>query len=386
MQINRRHFCLGLSALAGSSAFALPRLALASAAGEKRLMLVILRGGMDGLAAVAPVGDRNYHDARGKLALPDSALLNLNSDFAMHHALKPLHTLYQKGEVAVLHAAATPYRNRSHFDAQDLLENGSHKPHGISSGWLGRALSTLGSAEGMAIGSNVPLVMMGASKVQSWAPSVLPDINEDFLSRVTHMYQSDALLSPALASATEVPDTAMGVKGRGPGQFVGMMKVAADFMRKPDGARIGSIDLSGWDTHANQGAGEGKLSRLFSILAQGITTYRAEMGVAWKQTAVLVVTEFGRTVAANGSGGSDHGMAGVCFLVGGSVAGGRVLGDWPGLAAKNLYEERDLYPANDMRGLFKGVLASHMGIDEYTLSTTVFPDSASVSATQGLFA
>jgi uncharacterized protein (DUF1501 family) len=385
MLISRRHFCLGLSALAGTSAFTMPGMSLAAADTEKRLLLVILRGGMDGLAAVAPVGDKDYYDARRSLALPAEALLPLDRQFAMHSALRQMHTLYTRGQLLVVHAVASPYRDRSHFDAQDILENGGVKAHIYNNGWLGRALPSMQGVKGVAIGTSVPLVMQGADAVQSWAPSLLPDVDDGFLERVSHMYRKDALLSDALAQAMSVPDIPSNTNPRGARQFIGMMKTAAEFMNKPQGARIGTIDMGGWDTHAGQGTKDGKLTQSFRILAEGIESFRSGLKGAWNHTAVLVITEFGRTVAANGSEGSDHGTGSVAFLAGGGVHGGRVLGDWPGLKSSALYENRDLYPANDLRSLCKGVLKTHLGIAEDALEKSIFPGSATAIPLKGLF-
>ena len=387
--ITRRHVLTGTGLLCGAAMLGWPgRLALAAAPTDKRLMVVILRGGMDGLAAVPPIGDSAYRAARGALALPTSAVLPLDGFFAMHAALKPLHDLYQQKQLLLVHAAATPYRERSHFDAQDLLENGSLKPHALATGWLARSVDALGAgSRGLALGPAVPLVLQGTKQIQSWAPSILPEVDEDFLNRVARMYRSDEPLAMALQEGMGMPEVASNKKaGRGPRQFIETMKVAATFLRWPDGARLATIDLTGWDTHANQGTEQGRMIEPMRILGEGIIALRDGMAEDWQRTAVVVVTEFGRTVAANGSGGSDHGTGSVAFLVGGAVRGGRVVGDWPGLAANRLYQNRDLYPANDVRGLLKAVLADHIGLDDRRLSTAIFPGSDGVAPFKNLIA
>lgn len=385
MHLTRRRFLQGLGMFTLSAATPL-RFAYAATQGNKRLLLVILRGAMDGLAAVVPYGDRSYADARGKMALPQTAdaLLNLDNFFALNAALAPLHPLFQSKEMLILQAAATPYRDRSHFDAQNLLENGSDKANGMSSGWLNRAVASMQGTPALALGPSVPLVLRGNARTTSWAPATLPAVDEDFLNRVLHMYQNDALLMNAVHEAQGMQGSDMeGGGGRGPKAFVGMMKKAAEFMREANGPRIGAIDMGGWDTHANQGLQTGRLVNNMKILADGLTSYRTAMGDAWKQTAVLVVTEFGRTVKGNGTGGTDHGTAGVAFLLGGGVNGGRVVGDWPGLA--RLYEDRDLMPANDLRGLLKGTLTGHLGLDGSLVSSQVFPGSNGAPPLTGLF-
>lgn len=385
--ISRRHFIAGAGGLGMLGILGWPGMSLAALNTQKRLMLVILRGAMDGLGAVPPVGDKSYRYARGALAMPDAGLLPLDGFFAMNAALKPLHDLYQSRELVVLHATATPYRDRSHFDAQDLLENGTIKPHQVSTGWLGRTINAMGgSAEGLAMGATVPLVLQGSTHVQSWAPAILPEVDQDFMGRVARMYEHDPLLSTAIAQQSIMGGVDSRGMGQGKRQFTDMMKVAAGFMKKESGARIGSIDIGGWDTHSGQGTTNGRLAAALQNLAEGVAAFRTEMGPAWKNTTVLMLTEFGRTVAANGSGGSDHGTGSAAFMAGGSVKGGRVLGDWPGLAQNNLFEGRDLYPANDMRSLIKAVLQQHMGIPPEIVERDIFPQSAQARAIPGLFA
>lgn len=389
MLIGRRSFIglAGMTSCCGLLGF--PGLTLAALPTQKRLLTVILRGGMDGLGAVVPVGDPNYPDLRRAL-MPDPALLlPIDNGFALHGALKEMHAMYLRKELVVLQAAASPYRERSHFDAQDLLENGGTAPHGLSTGWLGRTLSAFTSDPGgLVLGPQVPLVMQGQVKVQSYTPSRLPSVSDDFLERVAFMYQTDIGLSAALQSMRGMPDMAEDGMTRGRGgdrQFVDLMATAAKFMSAPEGARIAAIDLGGWDTHANQGTERGRLATALQFLDAGMDAFRKGMGDAWRETAVLVVTEFGRTVAINGTNGTDHGTATAAFLAGGGVRGGKVIGDWPGLAAKNLYQQRDLYPANDLRSLLKGVLSVHLGIDDHVLNRSIFPDSLAAKGYSGLF-
>lgn len=387
IEFSRRHFLFGLGALTCCcGVMGWPQLSFANASTDKRLMVVILRGAMDGLAAVAPYKDASYYGVRGKLALPDTALLPLDGYFGMHKALQPLHALYTKKELAIVHAVATPYRERSHFDAQDLLENGSIRAHGLSSGWMGRTLQAMGATtEGLAIGPSIPLVLQGGKHVQSWAPSTLPEVDVDYMDRIMKMYEKDSLLSSALMEAQGMSDVSGGDGKKGPRQFIDMMRAAAEFMVKPDGARLASIDIGGWDTHANQGTETGRLAQVLGVLAEGIAAYREAMAPVWKDTAVLVITEFGRTVHDNGTGGTDHGTGTVAFLLGGAVNGGTIVGDWPTLADKYLYEGRDLYPSNDLRSLQKAVLEQHLSIPRDVTETVIFPDSEKAKAFSGMF-
>jgi uncharacterized protein (DUF1501 family) len=372
---SRRQFLLTSAAL-GLSSF-MP-LSLAAAQTEQRLLVVVLRGAMDSLGALVPYSDPRYQTLRGDLAIKDSELLRLDSTFALHSALQPLLPLWQNRELLMLPASASPYRERSHFDAQNLLENGGERPHQLNSGWLNRSLHALPGTNGIAIGANLPLLMQGGASVSSWSPSRLPEVNDDFLRRVQQMYASDLQLAAPLEAAVMMDSgNAMG-GGRGKQATLGLFQQAATFMR--GSARLASLDVDGWDTHSNQNR---RLANQLELLAEGLMTFRQAMGPAWQQTAVLVITEFGRTARHNGSGGTDHGTASLAMLLGGKVRGGRWIGDWPTLAT--LYQDRDLIPANDLRGLLKGVLVDHLAIDEGLVSSQIFPGSNTLPAQRGLF-
>jgi uncharacterized protein (DUF1501 family) len=358
-------------------------------AGQRRFVFVLLRGALDGLAAVPPVGDRDYARLRGELDLSKAAELHrLNDLFALHPSLGFLADLWQDKQLAVAHAVATPYRERSHFDAQDVLESGVVTPHGSQSGWLNRALTALppqaaGHNAGIALGANVPLVMRGPVEVASWSPGRLPDLNDATLARIGQMYGADSLLSQRLSEALgadEVAGTAGGMsrgrQGRGGAQVEAVARAAANFLVQPDGPSVAMFDTSGWDTHANQGSDQGALALRLRALDAGLKALREGLGASWERTVVLVATEFGRTVAINGTRGTDHGTGAAAFLLGGAVRGGRVLGDWPGLAGKQLYQGRDLMPTTDLRSIIKTVLRDHLQVPQKQLEAQVFPDSA----------
>jgi uncharacterized protein (DUF1501 family) len=389
--ISRRSFLHTLAA--GSLAGTLPGLAFAAPGrGHQRLVLVILRGGLDGLAAVAPYGDPHYQRARGGLALTppggDGGLLDLDGFFALHPMLGTLHAQFQRGELAVVHAVASPYRERSHFDAQNVLELGLATPHASRQGWLNRALPMVGAAGAerfedyaMAIGQAVPLILRGPENVGSWAPSRLPGPDDDLMSRLSALYGADAFLGPRLEAALNAERMAGGATGARirPRQAFGqLVQAAARMLSAEAGPRIAVVEAGGWDTHANQGLENGALAGRLRRLDEGLGSLAAGMGPAWRHTVVLVVTEFGRTVAMNGTRGSDHGTAGVALILGGAVDGGRVIGDWPGLAPGRLREGRDLAPATDLRALYKGILRDHLGVATPDLESHVFPSSRAV--------
>ena len=387
-----RRELLQLMAL-GAAASALPRFAIAEADTDARFVLVILRGALDGLAAVPAYGDGSYSAQRGQLAIA-SPEFRLNEMFALNPAFTNLYARYQARELIVMHAVASPYRERSHFDGQDLLENGTTQPLGKRDGWLNRVLPALpyrsrhSEQVAVALAQNVPLVLRGDERVGSWAPSQLPAADSDTLERLADLYASDPVLSNRLQSALSANDMAGGGMGgsvRDPlGQLNAVASAAGRLLEPAGGSRIAVIELNGWDTHANQGASDGPLFKRLQSLDRGLETLRTALGTAWSRTAVMVVTEFGRTVAINGTRGTDHGTATCSFLLGGAVAGGKVIADWPGLGKQALYQGRDLQPTLDLRSVFKGVLTAHLHASEADLDRSVFPDSARVKPLGGL--
>ncbi|MDY6947308.1 MAG: DUF1501 domain-containing protein [Pseudomonadota bacterium] len=391
--LNRRTFVL--SSLLGGVATLLPQIPLAATHSDPRFVLVILRGALDGLAAVPAYGDGNYARQRGALAIT-APTQKLDGMFALHPALPNLYRRYCDQELIVFHAAASPYRERSHFDGQDLLESGTAQLNGTRNGWLNRALPMLPAAKtrhtdqvAVALAQNVPLVLRGDAAVNSWAPSRLPDADADTLQRIADLYSTDEYFATRLQSALAADGIAggqmdMGGKRDPLNGFHAITSATGKFLAASDGPRVAVLEVSGWDTHANQGAEEGQLANRLRSLDEGLETLRTALGAAWKNTALLVVTEFGRTVAVNGTRGTDHGTATCAFLAGGAVAGGHVIADWPGLANGDLYQQRDLEPTLDLRSVFKGVLASHLGASEASLETEVFPDSRRAQPLAGL--
>jgi uncharacterized protein (DUF1501 family) len=378
-------------ALASGLAAQLPRVAFASAPTDARFVFVILRGALDGLAAVPALGDRNYAQLRGPLAI-ESRVGDLDGFFALHPSLASLHALYRQHELVVFHATATAYRERSHFDGQDVLEAGRGSHADRSDGWLNRLLRTLPLEEptnefALALSPNIPLVLQGDAKVSSWAPSRLPEIEDDTLQRLADLYSRDAYFATRLQSAlaTESIGGGMNTPQRDSRRNVQpLFEAAGRFLAADNGPRIAVLETTGWDTHANQGADEGTLANRLGALDTALKSLQASLGAAWKHSAVIVATEFGRTVAVNGTRGTDHGTATCAFLLGGAVKGGRVIAHWPGLGSAALYEDRDLQPTLDLRAVIKGVLADHLHTSESQLADVVFPGSGSVVPMEGL--
>jgi uncharacterized protein (DUF1501 family) len=388
--------------LLGGASFAawayLPKFARAADGRDPRLIVVILRGALDGLATVAPVGDPDYAGLHGSIALaPDGphAAIMLDSFFALHPAMPEFARMYKEKHAAVIHAVSTPYRDRSHFDGQDVLESGYAGPGRVQSGWLNRALGALPRGDrvmsGLAIGPTTPLVLRGAAPTVGWAPVALPQAADDTAARLLELYSHrDPALSLALSQGLKLDKAAQGddMKPKPGTNGAGAMRLvargAAKLMAADDGPRIAALAFDGWDTHANEGGPVGRLAQLLSGLDGALAEFESGLGERWRDTVVVVATEFGRTAHINGTDGTDHGTGTIALLAGGAVKGGRVIADWPGLKPANLYEGRDLAPTTDLRAVIKGVLHDHLGLAEAVLAQTVFPDSAAVKPAKGL--
>lgn len=384
--LNRRQMLktLGATALVGTD------LAIARAATDARLVLVVLRGAVDGLALAAPYGDGHYQRLRGALAMPEpgdeGGVLKLDGMFGLHPSLPAVYESFKANEALLVHAVASPYRARSHFDGQDMLENGASKVGEFRDGWLNRAIAALGQtsadAAAVALAQTTPLVLRGASSTTSWAPSRLPDADDNTIARLQRLYAGDEFFATRLNQALRSRDIAghsmngsVAARGNEARRFGELMTAAARFLSTPNGPTIAVTELGGWDTHANQGTSNGALANRMAALDTGLANLRDGLGEQWSDTVIMIVTEFGRTVRVNGTRGTDHGTGTACMLLGGAVNGGRVVSDWPGLRDSDLLSNRDLYPTTDLRSVFKSVLTDHLGISPAFVESSVFPNS-----------
>ena len=382
--LSRRSALLGLS-----SAFVLGHasLAVAAAATDQRFAVIVLRGAMDGLSAVVPYGDPDLAKWRPELLPPGpkqpGGLLDLGGFYGLHPVLTGMHQMYRDGELRVVHAVAGPYRRRSHFEAQDYLESGADQR--MDSGWLNRALSLMPSPvlpnqePAVALSVTVPLLLRGTVGVATWAPPTFNPLDTDLYLRIVALNQADPITGPALLDAVRqrgFADKMLASRPpRSPDAFASLCGAAARLMCAPDGPRVAALELEGWDTHTGQPP---RLAAALTELDTGLVEFKKEMGDNWKQTVVLVVTEFGRTVRADGTLGTDHGTGTAAFVAGGKVAGGRVQANWPGLARHNLFEDRDLQPTADLREIGKGLLTAHFGMTPAAV-LQVFPGSEQVT-------
>lgn len=388
--IRRRSALLGLAA-----SWALGRSSLALAGtpdgdDDPRLVVVILRGALDGMAAVTPYGDPSLTALRRDLLPPepgrDGGLLDLGGFFGLHPSLSGMQRLYAAGQMLPFHAVAGHYRSRSHFEAQDYMESGADQR--LSSGWLNRAVSALpknrhgAEGAGLSLGLSVPLLLRGPTTVASYAPEGGRRPDADLYAQIAALNAKDPVTGPAFRNglaalgfsaevlARDAPPPAPG--GQKPSAFAILADAAGSMLADQRGPRVAALEMGGWDTHAAQ---KGRLAGPLRQLDMGMDAMRLALGQTWDRTVILVMTEFGRTVRMNGTGGTDHGTATAAFLLGGAVAGGRVAGTWPGLQAAQLFENRDLAPTSDLRAVASGVLRDHLRLSPSAL-TNVFPGPA----------
>jgi uncharacterized protein (DUF1501 family) len=381
----------------------IPSFARAADSRDPRLVVMILRGALDGLSAIAPIGDPDYAALHGELALQFGGAhpaLALDSFFGLSPAMPNFARLYGAKQAIAIHACATNYRERSHFDGQDVLESGMPGPGQVESGWLNRAIATLPKGErvakagGLAVGTTPPLVLRGPAPLLGWAPSGLAPPTSDLTARLMDLYaHRDPVLAAALQAGIDADQMAskQGMDGVKPGGDLALaMRKAAEgaarLINADDGPRIAALAFDGWDTHVNEGGATGRLAQLLGGLDGAIAAFETELGPRWKDAVVVAITEFGRTVHINGTTGTDHGTGTVAFLAGGALNGGRIIADWPGLKSVDLYENRDLKPTTDLRAALKGLLADQFGLSAAVLGTKVFPDTIGVKPMSGLVA
>ena len=375
MTSNRRDFlksALGAGCCAAASPLLTP-VTVAAAPGENRLVVIILRGAMDGLGVVAPYGDRDYASLRPKIALtPDNGLIDMDGRFGMHPKLASLAPLWQAGEMSFAHAVSTPYRDkRSHFDGQDILEAGTASIASNDNGWINRALSHMHDTSidtAYSVGRDNMLITRGDNPARSWAPGEKLPLGEDERALLRMIYAKDPLFADAAAAAADLTLTTGLQRAQGAKETEVLARYAAG--RLNEQARIATFSIGGWDTHVIQPAA---LNRPVMRLASAITTLKSELGANWSRTMVIAMTEFGRTAHENGSKGTDHGTGGAALLAGGALRGGRIYTDWPGLSDKDLYKGRDLLPTEDVRHYPAWALHALFGVDRAALQRDVFP-------------
>lgn len=393
-----RRDLLKVTAASGVMAATAP-LTLAAVPTDQRLVIVNIRGGVDGLALVPAPGDPNFNKVRGQLVRRierrEGKEISLDGFFTLHGALTGLEPLWKAKQLAVVHAAQTGYRNRSHFDAQAQLENGLNHVSKQADGWLNRMLSFFGSTQprlGLALGPTTPHILRGATPIASWSPRLLPRPKPTYLEKLAALSDHDDQLGSILREGIKTDqlnyqllngqDQASVISPTSREGLTTLARAAGKLLAAKTGARIAALDIGGlWDTHGHQRL---VLTYRVPILNDTLMALKMGLGSAWRQTVVIVVTEFRRTVAPNGTRGTDHGTASAALLLGGAVRGGRVIADWPGLTPTALYEGRDLRPTTDLRAVFKSVLGTHLHIDRGFIEDHVFPESRSIEPMEPL--
>ncbi|MBV1868118.1 MAG: DUF1501 domain-containing protein [Marinosulfonomonas sp.] len=390
LNLSRRKLLQGVG-LVGCSIAAHPLMtsvSFASAPGEARLVVIILRGGMDGLDVVQPVGDANFALSRPDLR---SKSRDLDGYFALNDGLSDLRPLWKKGELGFVHAVSTPYRGkRSHFDGQDLLEAGMIGDAALGQGrdgWLNRLLQVMPGTTGetaFAIGRENLKILSGQAAVSNWAPNTQLNLSQNARQLLLEAYHNDPLFRASALEAMDLADMIADDKAsagaadddmqammRSPGGVPERALAAFAADRLNHHTRIASFSINGWDTHQNQ---VGALGRRLQRLSETILTLKKGLGKNWGQTTVLAMTEFGRTARENGTAGTDHGTGGLMVLAGGAIAGDKVYGDWPGLAEADLYDRRDLMPTGDVRAIAAWAMRDMFGLDRTVLERSVFPN------------
>lgn len=374
--LSRRDFLLR-SGIIGCSLAASPLVtpvSLAQTPWDNRLVVIILRGGMDGLDAVQPYGDPALRQLRSTLSVgPENGAFDLDGYFALHPGLAPLMPMWRAQQLSFVHAVSTPYRDkRSHFDGQDLLEAGTTDLAGVRDGWLNRMLQSVPGVHAQtayAIGRSDMRLLKGVADVANWAPGSELQLSPQAVRLMELMTESDPTMHAALAEAQLLSESSMENSKRGTSGHVQIAEFAAHHLSND--ARIAAFSLNGWDTHQNQ---MNTLPRAFNKLAETLVALKGKMrGNTWEKTAVVAMTEFGRTARQNGTRGTDHGTGGLMVLAGGAIRGGRVFGDWPGLGEGALYQDRDLMPTGDVRAHTAWIMQGLTGLDRATLEGAVFP-------------
>lgn len=378
--IARRQF-LSTAALGAGALFVAPGLALATVPTERRFVFIIQRGAADGLDILRPTGDPAFAALRGRLIEDAAPGTKLDATFTLHPALDQIGQMYGTGQALFVHAVASPYRDRSHFDGQNVLETGGTQPYAVRDGWMNRLVAMLprSAEEAIAIAPTVPTALRGPIEVASFAPSALPHAADDLMARVTALYDADPQLHAPWAAALETKGLAGDLSTKQDPASLG--RLTAGFLTKPNGPRIAMLETLGWDTHSGQ---TGRIANQLKNLDALVAALRDGLGPAWATTTVLVATEFGRTVAVNGTGGTDHGTGSVAMLVGGAVRGGRVIADWPGLAAARLYEGRDLRPTTALDALIAGAVAESLALDPERVGRGLFAQATGDRPLAGL--
>ena len=368
MTVTRRHFIAGSSAvfLAGSP---ISR-SLAGPAEKRNLIVVMLRGGMDGLSAVPYIGDDQLAAARPDILVRQPA--SLDGNFGLHPALRHFGQLWQENKAAVVHAASIPYSGRSHFEGQNLMESGGHTPYADATGWLGRGMGQA-NLSGLSLSLPMPLILRGEQAQDNFFPAALKLPDNLLLDRLAESYQEEPLLADTLQAIQTRPLSMMG-GGRASERRepAALARVAGARLADPDGPSVAVFDIGGFDTHSAQGGDTGEHANQLRDFDQVIKALHQSLGAALDQTLIVSLTEFGRTLSQNGGSGTEHGYGTAVLLAGGLLKKAQVLTDWPGLSKAQLFEGRDLQASIDARAVYAAAMASCFGVSQQKICAAAF--------------
>ena len=361
--MKRRNFLkgsLGTLYMMASPNMAFPDVKLS----EKRLLVVLLRGGLDGLAAVPPLADKNLSKIRKDVLVQGAN--DLDGFFGIHPNLKFLENEYHSGNAAFVHATSFPYTGRSHFDGQNIMETGSEQAYAVTSGWVGRAMNAAGFST-IAVSLPIPIILRGNEVNSNYFPTNFSKATKKEYAEIEKMWKSDSQLNGMLKDISS-RDTMK----HGRGDTIDLVGFAASQMHKTNGPRVGLLEIDGFDTHALQGNEQGEHAELLEDLDNILRVFKERMGPLYDDTAIVTVTEFGRTAFENGTQGTDHGWASSMILAGGLVKGKQVVSDWPGLSKRNLFEDRDLTMTIDARDIYAEVIKTVFDLEDDVISEHVF--------------
>ena len=373
MKISRRDFLKGTATSLFLAGFNLP--ALAATSKKKNLVVIMLRGGMDGLCAVPVIGDKNFEKRRKSILIENT--IKLNSDFALHPRLKAFHGCWKENSGTIIHATSIPYTQRSHFEGQNLMESGGRVPYQEKTGWVGRAMKLAKlQGDGLALSLPMPLLLRGIPKNNNYFPGrgKLPRERTLELLRSVYAESSEDELLEMMNYIKERKNEEMmgGTMSRGKRKNKNLAKKAATYLRKSDGPRVAVFEVNGFDTHAAQGGVDGTHTKCLVEMDDIIKNLKENLKEAYKDTIILTVTEFGRTIKQNGGNGTEHGYGTAIFMAGGLIKKSQVHTDWPGLKRKEMYEGRDLNATIDARSVYASAMSTVFDLDFERIQKDVF--------------
>ena len=373
MKITRRDFLKGTATTLFLAGFNLP--ALASSSRKKNLVVIMLRGGMDGLCAVPVIGDKNFEKRRKSILIENA--IKLNSDFALHPRLIGFNKCWNDNTGSIVHAASIPYTQRSHFEGQNLMESGGRTPYQEKTGWVGRAMKLANlQGDGLALSLPMPLLLRGIPKNNNYFPGRgrLPRERTLELLRSVYAESSEDELLEMMNYIKKRKNEEMmgGTMRRGKRENKNLARQAAKYLRKSDGPRVAVFEVNGFDTHAAQGGVDGSHTKSLVEMDEIINNLKDNLQEAYKDTIILTVTEFGRTIKQNGGNGTEHGYGTAIFMAGGLLKKSQVHTDWPGLKRKELYDGRDLNATIDARSVYASAMSTVFDLDFKRIQKEVF--------------